>query len=136
MKSFLPLFCSLSATFAASTSYGCPPQNENLFLPEYDGQETVSVGYIDTSTSLLSISNDDFYVLEVSMDGIPVCPGADNQPCPDNVQLGEGPLGASTRVEIVLRTFSTSPENRSFVFDRNGAARNSGSLCRPIFPRN
>lgn len=127
-----PLVVSL---VGASNAFACPQQNENFFISEFDGQENMSPGHIDTDLSVVESTHNGFVIQSVELNGIRVCSQAPRgRRCGREITLKAGPLSDDDHVLVVLRPlFPDESRKNEFVFERRSAAKNQGHFCRPIW---
>jgi hypothetical protein len=106
----------------------CPQQNENLFVPEFNGQENFSVGHIDTLVPSVEIDHIDYSILEVDVNGAVLCVNT----CKSPVRIGNRPLSDGDHVRVVVREIFS---RQDFTFERFNNVKDQGSFCRPIWAR-
>jgi hypothetical protein len=132
---YLKKLLMASAIASAPASWACDPYIENLKVAEYDGQEQMPVGTINTQTGILTNVSfgGNFLISSVQVNGVTLCGGKGN-PCQNRVRLAPHGLGET---DVVVAIFTSSPfaaTAQTLVYVRSHALEDRGSVCKPLYP--
>lgn len=117
-------------------AWSCPSENENLFLPQYEGEQNMKIGWIDAKTAIVYgySQGNSFYLSAVELNGHSLCADSEGTFCGREVRLQNRALKNSDRVRLQFESYGTGMDKMTVIFERRGPVLNRGSLCKPLYP--